>query len=171
MNLRRISHKQENFQPSAPRPDRLEHRQQIYADLEEVIIWVGAAQVFSNHQDIKKLLGLIQAKLFSAWTKFTPTPEVGTSSLGFDDVDGLRNCALYFSRELPPPSAPVRPSRNRAGSMLSLAKLSCQRFINRAGLMPELTLSEPATIKFIAALTNLFSILERYEYHNSNIEV
>ncbi|MFA5010012.1 MAG: cob(I)yrinic acid a,c-diamide adenosyltransferase [Patescibacteria group bacterium] len=142
-----------------------------YGMVDELNATVSAAKAFSNHEDIKKLLGRIQHKLMNiasilASEQSNP-PKETLPILSELDVIGLERCIDYFTHELPPISNFIIAGLNQAGAMLDVARTVCRRTERQIVLLSDTESVPPVIQKFLNRLSDLLFVLERYEHHQS----
>ncbi len=148
-------------------------RQEALDALEEVVAGVALAKAFSNHDDIQKLLELIQRKLltigFALENKISPKAAELLSGIGPADTEGLRNCISYFQQQLGYPTQQPLAAQNKAGAMLTLAHLFAKRGARKLQPVADMEEGGELITSFIDQLVTLLPILERIEYKYSNL--
>lgn len=129
----------------------------------ELAVALGLAKVFSNHQDIVRLLEAIQNRLLHL-----SLDNQGGSSLSPADSDGLIRSRDFFVTQFSA-TIPTASIQNRAGGMLVAAKLKCDQARHQLQTHPEIKTLQPELDNFLNQLSSLLGTLEGYEYHLSNI--
>jgi len=148
---------------SQPQPEPISHpiNPETLAKLAELSSVLGLAKAFSNHSELRDLLGKIQIKLTAAGRDSDTISEAALS--------GIENCLIYFGRNLPPQTESSPTSENKAGAFLNfsstLANSLHLHLLQLPGLHPERQMLQ----KFLLRLRDLLALLERYEYKESKI--
>lgn len=154
-----------------PRVSKSSLRVATYGMVDELNSHLSAAKVFSNHEDIKKLLERIQHKLMNVASilasELGVAPKETIPVISELDITGLERCIDYFGRDLPQINSFIIAGQNQAGAMLDIARTTCRRTERQIVLLSETEPVNPVIKQFLNRLSDLLFTLERYEHHQS----